>query len=230
MCRPRKNTLKDPESQGLPGQDHMVGIAKGPSPDHRRVHARGGDSRLGREVLASLPAPGSVGGHACGLSVAAPAADFLPARPPSQPKSSRPFYSSHPVPTPSTLLGKHRPWEAMESKSWVCKINFSRIWAWEWSTWSSLTSQRTRWPQGPQIRSVKLRRQLFHRPLARKWIRRKTHWLKSFSFLKSQPLGLGVWAASRVFEQPGPQVRAQYSLGHHAQSRRLILPPERHHS
>lgn len=62
MARPTKNMSKVPKSQGLPGQDHMAGIARGPSPDHRRVHARGGDSRLGREVLASLPCSRDCGG------------------------------------------------------------------------------------------------------------------------------------------------------------------------
>lgn len=94
--RTTKNMMKVPKSQGLPGQDHMAGIAKGPSPDHRRVHARGGDSRLGREVLASLPCSRDCGGP-CLWAECSCSSCRLSARP--------------------CLAGP-------ESKSWVCKTDF----------------------------------------------------------------------------------------------------------
>lgn len=78
----------------------MAGITKGPSPDHRRVQARGGDSGLGREVLGSLPRSRDCGGPylwaECGYSSCR-----LSACPIGLGRVSQAFYSSHPThPTP----------------------------------------------------------------------------------------------------------------------------------
>lgn len=192
--RTTKNMMKVPKSQGLPGQDHMAGIAKGPSPDHRRVHARGGDSRLGREVLASLPCSRDCGGP-CLWAECSCSSCRLSARPclagPESPWPPTPPIPPNPTPPPHPFreappMGSNR----------VQKLGLQNRFSPGSQPGSGAPGVLSHhsghggcWTHGPTKTDTRLR--LLHCPLTRKGTSRRTHWPKSYSSPKNQPLGLG---------------------------------------